>query len=148
MLVRAMQPSEPVLPWVAAEEMRDPQKRLGVVKALHYHTQRGFISIGDIGEVVASMVLLFAFDNAHGPGRPKPITLCKSLESLLPHLRNDLENEVSGDKTLRQLWEQGSVYFNQFVRTELRQVTMNTARRAYASMQPSLRLITLRAVIW
>lgn len=59
-------------------------KRLDVVQALLYHTQRGVIAVGDIGELVAAMILFFAFDDAHGSGPPHPIRLCRLVEALLP----------------------------------------------------------------
>lgn len=83
-LVRTMQPSEPILSWIAAKEMYDPMQRLAVVRAMLYHTQRGFINVGDVGEMTASMILLFAFDNAHGPGLPRPKPLSVFLKALLP----------------------------------------------------------------
>lgn len=60
-----MQPSEPILAHISATEMKDRTKRLDVVKALYRNITQGTIHIGDIGEIVAALILLFAFDKTH-----------------------------------------------------------------------------------
>ncbi|XHG06275.1 hypothetical protein AWENTII_009480 [Aspergillus wentii] len=133
-LVRTLQPSEPILAWVASQEMQMPRKRVAVVRSIHYHIQRGFINIGDVGEVVAAMILLFALDKANGIGRPRPVSLAKFFKCLLPErLCGKIQPICERDSKLGEIWE-GSVFFSQFVRTQNndRAVTIEVLTRAYA----------------
>lgn len=65
-LLRTTQPSEPILAFLSAEKLlHDRESRLRAVKALYENTTKGFIHLGDIGEAVAALVLLFTFDKVH-----------------------------------------------------------------------------------
>lgn len=98
-LVRTLQPSEPFLAWLAADQMRSSQVRLSVVKAFLHHTQSGFINVGDIGEMVGSMILLFAFDRAHGQGLPRPMVVSDFFKSLFPeHVYRDMKKKMHEKK--------------------------------------------------
>ena len=132
-LVRTIQPSEPILSWIAAQEMYDPKQRYAVVQAMLYHTQRGFIDVGNVGEMTASMILLFAFDNAHGAGLPRPIPLSAFLKSLVPQVCDEIQSRCNDNSELNEVWN-GSVYFNSFVETENdnRHITPEILQRAYA----------------
>lgn len=68
-------------------EMKDRPKRLNVVRALHEKLMRGTIHVGDIGEMVAALILLFTFDKLQtgGPAAgPRLVQLARFLNSLLP----------------------------------------------------------------
>lgn len=98
-LVRTLQPSEPFLAWLAADQMRSSEVRLSVVKAFLHHTQRGFINVGDIREMVGSMILLFAFDRAHGQGLPRPMAVSDFFKSLFPeHVYRDMKKKMHEKK--------------------------------------------------
>jgi hypothetical protein len=71
-LLRTIQPSEPILAYVSSVEMKDRIKRLNVIRALHENIMRGTIHVGDIGEMVAALILLFAFHKLQ-TGGPGPI---------------------------------------------------------------------------
>ncbi|ODM19218.1 hypothetical protein SI65_05835 [Aspergillus cristatus] len=117
-LVRTLQPSEPVLSWMAAEAMKDPQTRLAMVDSLWSHTQRKLIHIGDLGEMVSMLILLYSFDKAHGHGRPRPITVADLFQALLPkEVHKKLASRCQKDSKFRQVWS-GSVFFSHFLRTE------------------------------
>ena len=132
-LVRTIQPSEPILSWIAAQEMYDQNQRYAVVRAMLYHTQRGFINVGNVGEMTASMILLFAFDNAHGAGLPRPIPLFAFLKALVPQICDEIQSHCNDNSELNEVWN-GSVYFNSFVETENknRHITPEVLQRAYA----------------
>lgn len=68
-------------------------------------TQRCFISPGDIVEMVAALILLWAFDDAHGPGLPTPIVLSHFVKHLLPGVCPELDAYVAQSEILRRLWE-------------------------------------------
>lgn len=84
---------------------RSRTKRRGVVDVLLWHTQRCFISPGDIVEMVAALILLWAFDDAHGPGLPTPIVLSHFVKHLLPGVCPELDAYVAQSEILRRLWE-------------------------------------------
>lgn len=114
--------------------MNDPETRLDMVKSLLHHTQRGFIDIGDLGEMVSPIILLLAFDKAHGLGRPWPITVADFFKALFPkHVHQEIARRCQRNASILQVWE-GSVFLSHFARTqsEDRRVTAGTLRRAYA----------------
>ncbi|OJJ84302.1 uncharacterized protein ASPGLDRAFT_317592 [Aspergillus glaucus CBS 516.65] len=47
--------------------MQDAPMRLAMIRSIIHRTQRGFILVGDLGEMVSSIILLFAFDKTLGP---------------------------------------------------------------------------------
>lgn len=87
--------------------MRDLQKYLNIMKALHYRAQQGYISISDIGKAVVLIcslhsIMYMAWDDQN----TSPFANSLKVSS---HMHDDLTNHVSGDKTLRQFW--GMVQF-------------------------------------
>lgn len=113
--LQTMQPSEPILAHISATEMKDRTNRLDVVKALYRNITHGTIHIGDIGEIVAALILLFAFDKTHTKSRPGPVQFSQFLGSLLG---NDvclgLKPCIDDDNEMQRLWTDGYVFFNHF----------------------------------
>ena len=73
-LLQTLQPLEPIPAYTSAREMTlHPRKRLGVVKALYANSTQGTILVGNIGELVAALILTFAFDKVHGDSLPNRI---------------------------------------------------------------------------
>ena len=133
-LVRTVQPSELFLSWLAPSKMGSSEVRLSIAKALLHHTQSGIIDTGDIGELVGSIILLFAFDKAHGQSRPRPIAVSDLSKSLFSdYAYKALDRECKKKSGIREIWN-GPVFFSHFARTQSkdRRVTVDILRRAYA----------------
>ena len=61
--MQTVQPSEPVLAISSTEHMiKDPQTRLDIIKVMYNSTTKGTIHLGDIGEMVFALLLLFSYD--------------------------------------------------------------------------------------
>lgn len=121
-LLRTFQPSEPVLAYTAATKMSNPTTRFAVVKHFVAACFEGTVSMGDIGEIVASMMLLFAYDELqfHQPkALPTPIALQKFMTSLFGQDRcAGMTDRMHSDDDMRDLWDNGLVFFNQFIRLQ------------------------------
>ena len=91
----------------------------------------GVIHISDIGETVAAIVLLFTQDRIQGTGYPRPVSLGRFLCSLLPSsLSGPLEEGAGASKHMQNLWDNGHLKFNHFVRvTEM--PTLEKLREAF-----------------
>lgn len=113
--------------------MKDSQTRLAMVDSLWSHTQRGLIHIGDLGEMVSMLILLYSFDKVHGNGRPRPITVVDLFQALLPKkVHKKLARRCQKDSKFRQVWS-GSAFFLHFLGTEKNdRKVMTGTRRAYA----------------
>lgn len=95
-LLRTMQPSEPLLAHIATRLMRrsGPQGRLELIKVFYNFATEGFINVGDIGEAVAALVLLFTWERAHNrlhfdqDAKPQhvfyPVPIVEFLRTLVP----------------------------------------------------------------
>ena len=57
------QPSQPILASTAGRLMLDSRTRLRCVEELVTSSFEGTINVGDVGEIVASLLLMFAFDS-------------------------------------------------------------------------------------
>ena len=132
--LQTVQPSEPVLAISSTEHMmKDPQIRLDIIKALYDSTTKGTIHLGDIGEMVSSLLLLFTFDKAHGERSAGPMKLSRFFESLLSSTSPVLEgiiNRMEDQEDLRNLWHDGVVFFNHVVRLT-KPPTAATLRKAF-----------------
>ncbi|OJJ43558.1 hypothetical protein ASPZODRAFT_161487 [Penicilliopsis zonata CBS 506.65] len=118
-LMRTIQPSEPVLAHTAAEKMRDPAIRFYVVKNLARACFEGSINMGDIGEMVAALILLFAFDATDPENHPCPVRFQRFLCSLLgSEICQDIGMRAASDQDMFTLWQDGQVFFNHFIRAE------------------------------
>lgn len=121
-LIRTFQPSEPLLAYTAATKMSNPTTRLTVLKHFVNACFEGSVSVGDVGEIVAFLVLLFAYDELqfHTPrALPTPIPLRDFMASLFGQERRAwMTDRMHSDYDMRELWDNGFVFFNQFIRLE------------------------------
>ncbi|KAL1979111.1 hypothetical protein VTN96DRAFT_6838 [Rasamsonia emersonii] len=135
-LLRTTQPSEPIIAFLSADKtLHDRDSRVRAVKALYKNTTKGFIHLGDIGEAVAALVLLFTFDKVHHTvnGRwPAPVKLSTFISILFPSSKLGMIERCMTDKReMQSLWENGYVFFNHFVRLSESSPTAKTLKRAY-----------------
>lgn len=130
--LRTLQPSEPILAHLSAREMHAHRdKRRDVIRTLYENTVKGTIHLGDIGEIVAALILLFAFDKSHTEQLPTPVRFSNFLASLFSNDKSlAIEQCMRDDEQMRRLWTDGYVFFNHFVRIA-EKPTDETLRRAY-----------------
>ena len=127
-LMRTIHPSEPILAYVAAEEMRKkPNLSLQILQKFHSHCALGTIDVGDIGEIVAALIFLLSFDKKHAQQSdrgvelyPSPVGLHSFLESLFGEkfVRTELGQYVGDNEGIRKVMTKGFVFFNHFTRLE------------------------------
>lgn len=136
-LMRTVQPSEPILAYTAATRMFRLEVPLGILRKLILSCFEGQLrSSGDIGEVVAALLLLFAYDEKKKQFKqPKSLSrsllLRESLESLFGNQRcDDMAQRMGTDEEMSNIWETGRVYFNHFVRLR-NPPTLKTLEDAY-----------------
>lgn len=126
--LRTMQPSEPILAWVAADYMHrsGADMRLEMVENLYESATEGLIKIADFGETVAAIILLLSFDKAHvqfkNDSQRKalyggfPLTVIRFLRDLLPRSTLiDMKDRMQSDEKTTSLWG-GYVFFNHMVK--------------------------------
>lgn len=121
-MMRTIHPSEPVLAYTSAVNMINPVNRLRILQQFVTSCFEGSIDAGDIGEMVASLILMFAYDEVQFKNStvlPVPIPLGDFMASLLgEEQRNIMAERASTDSDMKKLWEKGLVFFNHFVRTK------------------------------
>ena len=89
--IRTTQPSNPMLAYLSMDMMRESggKLRMELVKAMFRSATEGFINVGDIGEALAALVLLFSFDRVHAislKGLSPPVKVqCIPLAKFLTH---------------------------------------------------------------
>ena len=132
-LLRTYQPSEPILASTAQRLMLDSQIRIRCVEELVTSSFEGTINVGDVGEIVASLLLMFAFDDAHRDQcgvklPPQKVWLRSFISSFLA---TSLETCVETQEKMRDLFTDGVVFFNHFLRLT-HNPTENTLRDAFA----------------
>lgn len=115
-LLETAQVSEPMLASCSHREMslKSSESRLQIVKQLYSSATNGTINSGDIGEIVAALVMLFSFDRGLSQGAFRPMKLSRFLDFLLPGKIHQQFVEYD----LKALWEHGHVFFNHFGRME------------------------------
>lgn len=120
-LLETAQVSEPMLASCSHRDMslKSSESRLQIVKQLYSGATNGTINSSDIGEIVASLMMLFSFDRGLSQGAFRPMKLSKFLDFLLPGKVHQQFVECMGDHDdLKALWEHGHVFFNHFGRME------------------------------
>ncbi|OJJ87008.1 uncharacterized protein ASPGLDRAFT_55518 [Aspergillus glaucus CBS 516.65] len=135
-LTRTVRPSEPILAYTAASKMINPKVRLKALREFMLSCFEGsLMSTGDAGDMVASIILLFAHDEKQfddPTALPKPILLHNYLESLFGSERCDeMTQRMRTDADMKKLWETGIVYFNHFVNLK-NPPTLETLDRAFS----------------
>lgn len=138
--LRTTQPSEPILAHVSAMSMKlAPSRRLEAVKALYECIASGSVSVGDPGEFVAALILLFTFDavsvvieHKSRTSLPCSVKLSSFLSLLLPKdTVHAVQLRVSDNTEVAWLWDNGEVFFNHFTRTAESKVTSAMLRDAF-----------------
>lgn len=115
-LLRTIQASEPILAHGAAKEMASWNTRLNIVQQFLYSGLEGSINIGDLGEMVVAMVLLFAYDKAmHECVKyldPAAVTLERFTKLLLGEpVKDAISESMSTDQDMGTIWNTGLVFF-------------------------------------
>ncbi|KAK2786799.1 hypothetical protein FQN53_006096 [Emmonsiellopsis sp. PD_33] len=134
-LMRTTQPSEPILANAAAGQMLRSKIRRWVVAELVTSSLEGSIDPGDLGEMVAALLLLFAYDKAQSTFQydflPMLIRLDKFMGSLFGKtVRGDIADRMGTDTEMKVLWESGTVSFSHFVKLN-EKPTKETLRLAF-----------------
>ncbi|KAL1961862.1 hypothetical protein VTN77DRAFT_986 [Rasamsonia byssochlamydoides] len=89
----------------------------GHLRALCDDASKGFIKVGDVGEVVAALTLMFSFDKAHGEGYPRPVKLHNFIKELFPEaILGQVQSRMQNHADMTRLWDRGFVFFNHVVR--------------------------------
>lgn len=132
--MRTTHPSEPILAFCSALATRQNGKaRLEMVKAFHRNIVNGFIHVGDVGEAIAALTLLFAYDRKMNTAYPEPIRVREFFTPLFPshdEFKRELEDCTGTSRHMKTLWDEGLVFFNHFVRLN-EAPTMVTLHQAY-----------------
>lgn len=120
-LLRTTQPSEPILAFVAAEQMKKPAIRSSVIRQFVASCFEGTVNVGDVGEITAALLLLFAYDEVqfyHAPrDLPAPVQVSHFMASLFGETNNvEITKRMAADPEMKTLWETGEVFFNHFVK--------------------------------
>ena len=123
LVMRTIQPSEPILAWVSSLEMQLWSNcRSQVVENFYKQCTVGSIDTGDIGEMVAALILMFSFDKKQRTdvNGPIPQTLYEFLASLFGDHVVSSAGLGSNETGERMVWlmMNGFVFFNHFVRLE------------------------------
>jgi hypothetical protein len=92
------------------------------VEALCTSSFEGTINVGDVGEIVASLLLMFTFDDTHYKScgtelTPRKFRLGDFISSLFEtSLANNLAACADTNESMSNLFSNGVVFFNHFVR--------------------------------
>lgn len=119
--VQTYQPSQPILALTSQRQMNQLLSiRADVVKAFYTNIIKGTIHLGDLGEIVAALILLFAFDKVQQSTSPQPIKLSKFLFTLFSDdIANAIRERAMDRDGLRTIWEEGTIFFNHFIRLDI-----------------------------
>jgi hypothetical protein len=119
-VLRTIQPSEPILAWIALDEMKRRNCKYKVIENFWNHCNLGSIDAGDIGEMVASLILLFSFDKSQTAKFPQPQLLMDFFQSLFgkAFAERGQEQRAKWTQGLGSLWDKGLVFFNHFGRMD------------------------------
>ena len=113
------QPSEPVLAFAASCELQKPESRLQCIRAWVDALQTGACNLGDVGEMVAALILLFSFDYISRPlsELPHAVRLETFFSALFkPAHWKALHDSHVTSPDVQEVLDDGFVFFNHFVR--------------------------------
>lgn len=153
------QPSEPVLAFASSCLLQDPSTRLSCIRAWVSCLHSGAVNPGDIGEQVASIILLFAFDHisepkdfarrmtgffsspeAPLPVAPTAIPLNMFMEALVGDVAwLKMRHHIDYGPSTIEILDTGRVFFNHFIRaatTPTRAMLENAYKRGAALFMP------------
>ena len=119
-LMRTIQPTEPILAYTAALRMINSQTRCNVLREFVSSCfEEKLKSTRDVGEMVAAMILMFAYDEKqfnYPRALPTPILVKDFMQALFGSGRcDDMAQRMNTDKDMKKLWHEGLVYFNHVV---------------------------------
>jgi hypothetical protein len=118
----------------AGRLMLNSRTRLRCVEELVTSSFESTINVGDVGEIVASLLLMFAFDGAHykqcGAKLPQKVRLGDFISSFMG-TSSELEASVKTREEIQGLFANGVVFFNHFLRLT-HDPTENTLQAAFA----------------
>ncbi|OJJ40915.1 hypothetical protein ASPWEDRAFT_64252 [Aspergillus wentii DTO 134E9] len=130
-LVQTLQPSEPILAWASTQVMMSPQSRLQVVKRFFDAISEGSINTGDTGEMVAALLMFFAFDHLHGTENPKLTHAHRFLSGLLPdQIIQEIKARQKDSSQINTILSDGMIFFNHAIRMR-EPPTKDTLRDAF-----------------
>jgi hypothetical protein len=123
-LMRITQPSESILAFIASQKMYGAEARLNILQAFAQSSFEGSINIGDSREMVAAMILLFAYDDAIcRPGFAQfwivqeAVPLARFMRALpSENAASELAKCMESDPEMGALLENGHIFANHFVR--------------------------------
>lgn len=114
-----VQPSEPVLAYVSSRELQNPKVRLRCIKVWFDSLQKGACNLGDVGEMIAALILLFAADYVSRPleSRPHAMSMRDFWTSFLGSSSwLAVEQHCSNAQNILDVLENGMVFYNHFIR--------------------------------
>lgn len=120
-ILSTTQPSEPMLAWVAFTETERQNAKFRMLENFSAQCSVGSIDVGDVGEMVACLILLFAFDKLQDAELPKPQIFSKFMGSLYGEktIKNSAhKHDGSYSKKLSQVWKEGYVFFTHYSRLQ------------------------------
>jgi hypothetical protein len=98
--------------------MLNSRTRLRCVEELVTSSFEGTINVGDVGEIVASLLLMFAFDSAHskqcGAKLPQKVRLGDFISSFMG-TSSELKATVKTRKEMQGLFANGVVFFSDVI---------------------------------
>ncbi|KAI5307048.1 hypothetical protein KEM56_005329 [Ascosphaera pollenicola] len=120
--LHTIQPSEPILADAALFSLAQTHHndQLHALQALHAALSNGLVDVGDVGEMVAILILLFSYESALSRRDISifhPITVERFFRTLFSNdFADNVYGKISGVPQLKMLWEKGLVLCNHFVR--------------------------------
>lgn len=116
------QPSEPILTYVSSRYMLDPETRRKVFRKFCSVCYEGSVNVGDLGEIVAAMILFLTYDECVyvGPNAttyPRAISLRDYFTGLLgSEVEGNIMHCSSADPTMGHMYSEGTIFCNHFVK--------------------------------
>lgn len=116
--IRTKAPAEPILAYASAlQTLRKPQSRSDVIYHFYSSMTSGSIHVGDIGELVSTILLLFTADKLLNPEKLQPVSLPTFLKTFLPSpVLASVMTNMRASTELNGLLEDGRLFFNRFKR--------------------------------
>ncbi|KZZ88587.1 hypothetical protein AAP_04910 [Ascosphaera apis ARSEF 7405] len=128
--------SEPILAFQAARAMRTPARRLQALQRLVLAHSRGSVDLGDVGEMIAAIILLWTMDSfMEKSDFPSSVAVHRFLEALLgTEVAKKMHISIQPNSSLVNIWENGKIYFNHVCRSlyhDSRSFPSTLLRQAY-----------------
>lgn len=128
------QPSEPILAHTSAVLMSDPVTRYQILQQFARISFEGSVRMGDLGEIVAAILLFFTYDEVYHNEEhkfPAAVSFKGFLAALLgSHVADNIMACSSTDADMSPICSNGQVLFNHFFKQE-RYPTKETLENAF-----------------